>query len=397
MGSIFYNPEVFAWGDAIGEGMGAYLMGKDIQLKDLQRKKLYEDLAKEAEVKKGLTGITEKEAAGLYAPTVSTTRGRQLTQESPTYDPMGLSSGAVALPTETVQQTTTVPPQRSMYDDLSKMYMRTGNIKEALQAVQLQEFEKKLNSEEGRSALDMVVKLQTAFKGKPIPKELNDIFSSTYPSFKGIDLTKIKPETPDFSFMSYPINVKNTAIIVTDKNAGTSTVKIVDTTEKASTILDIIKVANPIAEGETKADWNARILKLYGELKQGEKTLTKEQEAQKMRISAASKEKETTSVDLKRLSDIVAIATAEGQEPSASDIVVIQEMADKAGYEFKKLTGKSAEYGLPFIDKSLWGGKETSQWQLVPKKEKTVKIDGKQYKDGDIVIQNGKKFRVKVK
>jgi len=74
-----------------------------------------------------------------------------------------------------------------------------------------------------------------------------------------------------------------------------------------------------------------------------------------------------TSVDLKRLSDMVAIATEGGKEPSVSDIAVIQDMADKTGYEFKKLTGKTAERYLFSKDWS-WGGKETSQWQLVPKK-----------------------------
>jgi len=81
--------------------------------------------------------------------------------------------------------------------------------------------------------------------------------------------------------------------------------------------------------------------------------------------------KPSTSVDLKRLSDMVAIATRDKGgnlvEPSVSDVAIISDMADKAGYEFKKLTGKSAEYGLPGIDKPLWGGKETSEWRLVPK------------------------------
>lgn len=84
-----------------------------------------------------------------------------------------------------------------------------------------------------------------------------------------------------------------------------------------------------------------------------------------------------TSVDLKRLSDMIAIATEGGKEPSAIDIAVIQDMADKAGYEFKKLiTGKTAERYLFNKDWS-WGGKETSQWQLVPKSISEKKKPGK--------------------
>ena len=198
MPGVFYDPKVFAWGDAIGEGINAYLAGKDIQLKDLQRKKLYEDLAKEAEIKKGLTGITANQAAGRYAPTVSTTRGRQLTQESPTYDPMGLSSGAVALPTETVQQTTTVPPQRSMLTDLKNMYMKTGNIEKAVQIGQMEKIENELNTSKYTKLWELLDHTGTAAKNLNLEPEslIREIIApmlknSGDPMLSGLDFSKI--------------------------------------------------------------------------------------------------------------------------------------------------------------------------------------------------------------
>jgi len=36
------------------------------------------------------------------------------------------------------------------------------------------------------------------------------------------------------------------------------------------------------------------------------------------------------------------------------------------------------------------------RWQTSEPKGKTVTIDGKQYKEGDIIVKNGKKFRVRI-
>jgi hypothetical protein len=74
-----------------------------------------------------------------------------------------------------------------------------------------------------------------------------------------------------------------------------------------------------------------------------------------------------TSIDNVRLLKMVNDATADGKEPTANEVEIIKTEAAKSGYDFKKLTGKSAAYGLPGIDKPLWGGNETSAWQLVPK------------------------------
>ena len=51
-------------------------------------------------------------------------------------------------------------------------------------------------------------------------------------------------------------------------------------------------------------------------------------------------------------------------------------------------------------EKKILGGYRKEEQQTEPQdkpKDKTVTIEGKQYKDGDIVVQNGKKFRVRVK
>ncbi len=107
-----------------------------------------------------------------------------------------------------------------------------------------------------------------------------------------------------------------------------------------------------------------------------------------------------TTIDLKRIMDMAAKAT-DGKEPTETEIAIINSAAGKAGYEFKKLTGKTAGYGLPGVDKVLWGGNETSEWRLVPKQatgknagasELAGKPSGKYRVNGNIVKWDGSKI-----
>jgi hypothetical protein len=70
------------------------------------------------------------------------------------------------------------------------------------------------------------------------------------------------------------------------------------------------------------------------------------------------KEEKSHSADLKRLGDMVAVATQSG-EPKANDITIINEMAGKLGYEFVNVKGTKP--GM------IYGTNETSEWKLVPK------------------------------
>ena len=118
----------------------------------------------------------------------------------------------------------------------------------------------------------------------------------------------------------------------------------------------------------------------------------------------AAKEAKPVSIpSLKSIAELVNIATGGGKEPSASDLAMIREMADQAGYNFEKVKIGREGYAMPWDDKPKWGVKDTYQWRLVPKGQaaepgpKTVTIEGKQYKEGDIYEKDGKKFRVRVR
>ena len=70
-----------------------------------------------------------------------------------------------------------------------------------------------------------------------------------------------------------------------------------------------------------------------------------------------------------RLGDYVAAITKGNADPNPSDLAVINDLADRGGYEFKKVTKTSPiTRGIPGID---WFDKKstetTTQWQLVPK------------------------------
>jgi hypothetical protein len=83
-------------------------------------------------------------------------------------------------------------------------------------------------------------------------------------------------------------------------------------------------------------------------------------------ISGQSGTKEPKSTDRKRLGDMVSIATKNGkQEPSASDILLINKEAETHGLEFKKVvTGKTDKRHIPGTNIE-WGGEETGEWRLV--------------------------------
>ena len=83
------------------------------------------------------------------------------------------------------------------------------------------------------------------------------------------------------------------------------------------------------------------------------------------------RERVPNTADIKQIGDMVA-ALNETDKPSLSDIELARVAAGKIGFELRKSTGTSAAYGLPFVDKPLWGGKETTRWELVPKGQKPV-------------------------
>ena len=83
------------------------------------------------------------------------------------------------------------------------------------------------------------------------------------------------------------------------------------------------------------------------------------------------RERVPNTADIKQAQDLVK-ALNETDKPSLSDIELAKVAADKIGFKLRKLTGKSAARGLPFVDKPLWGGKETTRWELVPKGQKPV-------------------------
>lgn len=55
------------------------------------------------------------------------------------------------------------------------------------------------------------------------------------------------------------------------------------------------------------------------------------------------------------------------KKPNANKLEIIKKTASKLGYDFKEFKGKTAVYGIPGTDKLNWGGKETSEYRLVPK------------------------------
>ena len=79
-----------------------------------------------------------------------------------------------------------------------------------------------------------------------------------------------------------------------------------------------------------------------------------------------TKERVPTTADINQVGEMVTTLN-ETDEPNPNDIELTKLAADKIGYKLEKLTGKTATYGLPFKGKPLWGGKEISKWQLVPK------------------------------
>ena len=83
------------------------------------------------------------------------------------------------------------------------------------------------------------------------------------------------------------------------------------------------------------------------------------------------RERVPNTADIKQAQDLVK-ALNETDKPSLSDIELAKVAADKIGFKLRKSTGKSAAYGLPFVDKPLWGGTETTRWELVPKGQKPV-------------------------
>ena len=83
------------------------------------------------------------------------------------------------------------------------------------------------------------------------------------------------------------------------------------------------------------------------------------------------RERVPNTADIKQIGDMVA-ALNETDKPSLNDIELARVAAGKIGFELRKSTGKSAAYGLPFVDKPLWGGTKTTRWELVPKGQKPV-------------------------
>jgi len=83
------------------------------------------------------------------------------------------------------------------------------------------------------------------------------------------------------------------------------------------------------------------------------------------------RERVPNTADIKQIGDMVA-ALNETDKPSLNDIKLARVAAGKIGFELRNLKGKSAAYGLPFVDKPLWGGTKTTRWELVPKGQKPV-------------------------
>lgn len=75
-------------------------------------------------------------------------------------------------------------------------------------------------------------------------------------------------------------------------------------------------------------------------------------------------EKKVGTVDLKRLSDMVAIAK-KGGEPSASDVMLINEAAGPLGYEFRQMPGKKYHREIAGFEIPGTKGEEKGEWELV--------------------------------
>jgi len=120
------------------------------------------------------------------------------------------------------------------------------------------------------------------------------------------------------------------------------------------------------------------------------------------RDAAKEANKKPSVSDIAAVSNMLTDKDGKPKNLSDNDVTSIGAMADRIGYKLEKWTGKRAV--------GFWGGggEPFNEYHLVPKSSaaaktnappgpKTVTIDGKQYKDGDTVTQNGKQFRVKVK
>ena len=246
-----------------------------------------------------------------------------------------------------------------------------------------------------KTVIPLKMQLQEAYKNytiNPTP-ENKAIYDSSY--------TAIKAAEGDIDTLHSGVQVnefaKNNKELLDKSPALKMAVDWVqDNPKDASHIMDILKV---IADNESKGatvtnaagahilglqqeaqitgkpiDWKKAASDIANLKEPVSKLLTPAEEVQQVRIAGAKAavtekkkaERVPTTADISQLGEMVAMLN-ETDEPNLNDIELAKTAADKIGYKLEKLTGKSAAYGLPFVDKPLWGGNETTEWRLVPK------------------------------
>ncbi len=279
MPGIYYDPNLYAYGDAVGAGVDTYSRVKDNQVKELQRKMLYQQLAKEEAAAKGMEDIKARESSGLYSPQTTTQTAVQPTEEAPTYDPMGLASGTVAPPTETVQKTVTVAPQRSMLSDLKDLYIKTGNIDKAAQVAQLVTVEQTINSQNferlaksihflGQTEKDLKLDGGSLIK-RIVPALINED-PWLKKTFGKVDLGDIKTRQPDdwTTILSLP-QLKDYDVSIKIKPDGgiERTLKPKKDEAEPKGEFETFKAGTAMKPGETKEQWNERVAELWQDRK----------------------------------------------------------------------------------------------------------------------------------
>jgi hypothetical protein len=202
MPGIFYDPNLFAYGDAVGAGLNAYGSAQDAQLKKIQRDKLYADLAQQAALKQGLAGIAQKDATGFYSPT--TTQGPI---------PASALPGEDLMPPAPV----TAPAQGNRTQDMRKLYEGMGDFGTSNQILQMSEIERKAKEAQTDAPGDALDKAVKRWKNiAEIDKTLHKTdgaLTSTFiqkdieanpqlkEAFGGMDFSKVKVAYVDESTM----------------------------------------------------------------------------------------------------------------------------------------------------------------------------------------------------